>query len=218
MEKTTEQNFDEMFPVIDPSELIGCIILAYHPKPGRQERLMKDIWRGIEMKLPAFRAPCMDPSEEDGRIVFKHGNKPAVGHSASWWEETWKQFKPEKNSRSGTELHWAALLGKQMKYLVEEKNYYVEDAWKAMCNDSRDMGHYWNSENAKYELEPTGSRKVGAFFDLANTCKIIKKMDDSGFLIASGNFNFKSYIYPLATLSEPSKLYADSVGWFVMDV
>ena len=115
------ENFDEMFPIIDPSELIGHKFLKHKPETRRQLILMFDIHKGIDMKLPAFRVPCMDPSEENGRIVFKPGNKPAVGHSANWWKKKWNEFMPEKNSRLGTELHWAAFLGKQMKYLVDEK-------------------------------------------------------------------------------------------------
>lgn len=28
----------------------------------------------------------MDPSIEDDKVVFKEGNKPAVGHSFNWWK------------------------------------------------------------------------------------------------------------------------------------
>lgn len=215
------ENFDEGFPIIDPSELIGHKLLKHKPKTRRQERLLADIRTGIELKLPAFRAPFMDPSEDDGKIVFKPGNKPAVGHSPVWWDETWKKFMPSKNSRSGTELHWAAFLGKQMKYLVEEKNYSVEDAWKDVCDDSRDLGHYWNSKDAKHDFEPTGSRKVGAFFDLANTCKILKKWEAPFFLLAGGCYSNNSYDYPLAdldTFNNPDSNCNRSVGWLVLDV
>ena len=218
---TNVENFDEMFPIIDPSELIGHEILKHKPKTRRQERLLADILKGIELKLPAFRAPCMDPSEENGRIVFKRGNKPAVGHSPHWWKKTWREFMPSKNSRSGTELHWAAFLGKQLKYLVDEKNYSVEYAWKAVCDDSRDLGHYWNSKDPKYGLEPTGSRKVGAFFDLANTCKILKKWKASGFLLAGGYCCDVSNNCPLANLdpfNNPINNYNFGVGWLVLDV
>ena len=227
MAKTTEQkamnieNFDEVFPIIDPSELIGHKLLAYKPKTRRQERLMADILKGIELKLPAFRAPCMDPSEEDGKIVFKPGKKPAVGHSAVWWDETWSKFMPSKNSRTGTDLHRAAFLVKQMKYLVDNMNYSVEAAWEAVCNNSRDLGHYKNCKDAKYALEPTGSRKVGLFWDLANTCKILKKWNSSGFLHAGGYYYDNSKDYPLACLDHignPECGYLISVGWPVMDV
>lgn len=225
MEKTTEQkyvgDFDEVFPIIDPSELVGHKLLKHKPKTRRQERLLADIRKGIELKLPVFRAPCMDPSEEDGKIVFKPGKKPAVGHSSAWWDKTWKEFMPSKKSRSGTNLHWAAFLGKLMKYLTDERNYSVEAAWEAVCNDSRDLGHYWNSENAKHDFEPTGSRKVGLFCDLANTCKILKKWEAPGFLLAGGRYDNYGYDYPLAdlgTIYVPDYDRNCSVGWLVLDV
>ena len=214
-------NFDEIFPIIDPSELIGHKLLKHEPKNRRQERLLDDIRKGIDLKLSAFRAPYMDPSEENGKIIFKHGNKPALGHSPVWWDETWKRFMPSKNSRSGTELHHAAFLGKLMKYLIDEKNYSVGNAWKAVCNDSRDLGHYWNSKDAKYEFEPTGSRKVGLFCDLANTCKILKKRGASGFLLAGGrycNFSEGCPLADMSTINNPSDNYYYSVGWLVLDV
>ena len=215
------ENFDEVFPIIDPSELVGYKLLKHKPETRRQEKLLGDIRKGIKLKLSAFRAPCMDPSEEDGEIVFKPGNRPAVGHSSVWWDETWKKFMPSKNSRSGTDLHWAAFLGMLMKYLIDERNYSVAAAWEAVCNDSRDLGHYWNSKDAKHDFEPTGSRRVGASFDLANTCKILKKWEASGFLLAGGYYYYYSNEYPLAdlyTVDYPSNSYNFGVGWLVLDV
>ena len=215
------ENFDEVFPIIDPSKLVGHKLLKHKPKTKRQKRLLADIRKGIDLKLPAFRAPCMDPSEEDGKIVFKPGNRPAVGHPSVWWDETWKKFMPSKNSRSGTELHWAAFLGMLMKYLIDDKNYSVAAAWEAVCDDRRKRGYYWNSKDANNDLELTGSRKVGAFFDLANTCKILKKWEGSDFLLAGGFCNVDSGFYPLADLFDieyPDSNYCFSVGWPVLDV
>ena len=187
MEKTTEQEyfrrFDEAFPIINPRELVGHKLLKYRTKTERQKKLLADIRKAIKLNLTAFRVPCMDPSEEYGEIVFKPGNIPVVQYSPFWWDRTWKEFMPSKNSRSGTELHWAAFLGMLMKHLIEEKNYSVEKAWKAVCDDSHNLGHYRNSSNAKHMLERTGSRRVGVFFDLANTCKIVKKWEGSDFLL-----------------------------------
>ena len=216
------ENFDEAFPIIDPSELIGHELLNFKPITRRQEELMSNIRKGIKEELPAFRAPYIDPSEENGKIVFKPGNRPAVGHSALWWDKMWEKFMPEKNSRSGTELHRAAFLGKQMKYLIDKKKYSVESAWEAVCNDSRGLGHYWNSKDAKHDFEPTGSRKVGAFYDLANTCKLLKKYDGSGFLLAGGRCNDSDGngcpLADMCTIHDPDNVSNHSVGWLVLDV
>lgn len=215
------EDLDKIFPIVDPSELIGHKILEHRPRTVRQEKILNDILKGIELNLPAFRVQSMDPSEEFGQIVFKPGNKPAVGYSPIWWKRTLKKFMPSKNSRNGNELQWAAFLGKQMKYLVEERHYSVSYAWRAVCDDSYDLGHYWNSDDAKYKYELTGRRRVGEFFDLANTCKILKKSNASGFLFASGTFNCISYESPLANMVniyDSDCNYSDSVGWLVLDV
>ena len=215
------KKLDETFPIVNPMDLAGHKLLDYKPQKGLQEMVMNYIRKGIEMKLPPFRAPFVDPSEEDGKIVYKVGNKPAVGHSPNWWVKKFKEFMPSKNSRGANELQWAALLGRHMRYLFEEKNYTVEAAWRAVCNDSRDVGHYRNSVGAKHDFEPTGSRKVGDFFDLANTCKILVKSDGSGFLLAGGNCYFNSGKYPLAdlvTFCNPYDDYCSSVGLLVLDV
>lgn len=135
MVKTIEQetvfstnNFDEVFPIINPSELVGHKLLEHKPRNWKQEDLLNVIREGIDLKMPAFRVPCMDPSVENGKIVFKPGNRLAVGYSNFWWVENCKEFMPSKNSRLGTRFHLAFLMLELMKYLVEEKNYSVEDA------------------------------------------------------------------------------------------
>ena len=219
---TILQNFDEIFPIIDPSELIGHKLLEHKPKTEKQEKLLAKICEGIERKLPAFRAAYMDPSEENGQIVFKPGNKPAVGHSPVWWEETLQKLIPNKNSRMGTDLHWAAFLGKQMKYLIQKREYSVEKAWEAVCDDSCNLGHYYNSKHARLYFEPTGSRKIGEFFDLANTTKIIK--DSKGtdtLLLAGGCCNVHSRRNPLSDIgiiTNKDGCYQSSVGWHILDV
>ena len=219
--ETVIENFDDMFPIIDPRELIGHKLLEHDPQHDQQRWLKNAILEGIKQNLPAFRAPCMDPSEEDGKIVFESGNRPATGHSPSWWRKKWKEYMPKKNSRSGTDLHWAAFMGKLMKYLVEEEQYSVEKAWEAVCDNSRDLGHYWNSKNAKNDFEPTGSRKVGKFYDLANTYKIIQKWGYSSFLLTGGHYGSTGAGRPLTymnTISFPNDVHSASVGWLVLDV
>lgn len=225
MENATEQkyvgNLDEVFPIINPSKLIGHKLLNHKPKSERQKTLMTEIKKCINIKFPAFRVPCMDPSEENGEIVFKPGNVPAIGYSAIWWDETWKNFMPSKNSQSGTNYHYAIFLGTIIKYLIDEKKYSVAAAWEAVCDDSCVLGHYCNSEDAKKKFEPTGSRNVGAFCDLANTCKILKKRGTCRFFLAGGNYGNFSYDYPLADMFTIGNLDSElnySVGWLVLDV
>ena len=71
--------------------------------------------------------------------------------------------------------------------ILKEKGYEVKDAWKAVCDQSKDLGHYWDSENAKHDFEDTGSRQIGEWCDLGNTCKITEDDEVGGFSLVGGN-------------------------------
>lgn len=216
------QNFEEMFPIVEASKLsLKDNFMKYKPQTKEQKRLKKSLEQSIKEGLKDFRRPIMDPSvDEDGKITFKAGNTPAVGKNCYWWEENAKAFMPEKDSRLGSLKEYDAFLGTLIKYLVNEKNWSVENAWKAVCDDSKKLGHYWNSENAKYTFEPTGSRPVGKWNDLANTYKIVGN-SDTGFSVCGGNYGNYSINCPLADVStdySPSSSRNYSVGWLVLSV
>ena len=160
-------------------------------------------------------------SDEEGNICYKAGMKPAVGKSANWWKEKAKEFMPEKDSRLGTTKERIAFLGLLIKYLIEEKGYTVANAWKAVCDQSKDLGHYWDSEDAKHGFEPTGSRPIGEWYDLANTGKITVDDVSGGFLLVGGNYYNNGNYYPLAgvvTFNYPNNNYFNSTGWLVLSV
>ena len=217
-------SFDERFPIVRASTLSKKdSFLKHKPQGKKQENLKKLILKGIDVGLSDFRRPAIDPSfDKDGNIIYKEGEKPAVGKSANFWNEELKKFMADKNSRMGTLLQYAAFLGLLIKYLIEEKGYKVAEAWKAVCDDSKELGHYWNSDDAKHAFEATGSRKIWVFYDLANTCKIVS--DDSaasGFSLVGGTYFCNSFDYPLAdvgTILDADYNFIYGVGWLVLDV
>ena len=146
------ENFEEMFPVVEASKLsLKDNFMEHKPQTREQKRLKKSLDKIIKEGIKDFRRPIMDPSiDDDGNITFKEGNKPAVGKNCYWWEENVKAFMPEKDSRQGTLIEYDAFLGTLIKYLVDDEKWSVKDAWTAVCNDSKKLGHYWNSENAKH--------------------------------------------------------------------
>lgn len=226
-----ELSFEEKFPIVRASELsLEDAFLKHEPTNNKQKRLKDSLIAGINEGLKDFRCPAMDPSfDKDGNLVYEAGNQPAVGYSARFWAEKLKQFMPEKNSRMGTLREHDALLGLLIKYLIEERKYKVPAAWETVCDDSKKLGHYWNSEDAKHSFEPTGSRKVWNFYDWANTCKIIahdclvSKLWRTG-----GNSYCYSYSYSLATVEKLCEYYcldydnarygSEATGWLVLDV
>ena len=222
--KGTQEYIDKYFPIAKASTLsLEDEFLKHEPETNQQTRFKNALNSAIKSGLSDFRAQRMDACfDEEGNICFKAGMKPAVGKlSVKDWKRVAKEFMPEKGSRLGTTKERIAFLGLLIKYLIEEKGYEVKDAWKAVCDQSKDLGHYWDSENAKHEFEDTGSRQIGEWCDLGNTCKITEEDEASGFSLVGGGYGSNGDSYPLADLGSiggPIDVYCYSVGWFVLSV
>lgn len=219
------QEFEEMFPIVDIENVsLEDSFMKYEPKTERGKRVKASIIEAKKIGMKNFRIPAMDPAfADDGEtIIYCAGRKPAVDKSPQWWYENAPKFMPGKNSRLKDDLQADVVLGvMRIKCLVEEKGYQVAEAWKAVCVDSKDLGHYWNSKNAKNEFETTGSRQIGKCFDLGNTCKIVKKREASGFVLFGGSYKSISNYHPLADaygICNPDNDYYYSVGELVLDV
>lgn len=220
--KGTQEYIEKYFPIAKASTLsLENKFLKHEPETEEQRKFKNALISAIKSGLSGFRAQRMDACfDEEGNICFKAGMKPAVGKlSANDWKRVAKEFLPEKGSRLGTTKERIAFLGLLIKYLIEEKGYEVKDAWKAVCDQSKDLGHYWDSENAKHDFEDTGSRQIGEWCDLANTCKITEDDEAGGFSLVGGNYNNNGNNYPLAdvnSINNPNNVYNNSVGWFVL--
>jgi hypothetical protein len=193
--------------------------MDYLPKTKKEGRTKKLIAEAIKSRVKNFYRPIMDPYFTADGIGYIAGKMPDVCKSYNWWFDAAKKYDPSRKSRLGTELQYGAFLGVLIKKLVEEGKS-VEWAWNAVCNDSKELGHYWNSEDAKYELEPTGSRCICGFYDLANTSKILAEDEEAGgFWLAGGCYGSFSSYRPLAELNHYFERTIDlpiSVGWLVL--
>jgi len=218
---TTAKEDDDLFICIKASELRLTDEFMQHKPNGEREQKLKDALEAVIKKgIPNFWRPRMDPSfDKKGNICFKAGEKPAVGKSYKWWRENARKFNPKRKSRLGTKSQYIAFLGVLIKALVAE-DWDIDEAWNAVCNDSKKLGHYWNSENAKHTFEPTGSRAIAGFYDLANAYKILAEDEEAGgFWVAGGSYYFDGDYYPLAGLGhcfDCSGTLIDSVGWLVL--
>jgi len=215
--------FDAKFPIVYASQLsLRDKFMQHEPKTDNQKKVFASLVESINYGISDFRKPAMDPSrDEDGNIVFEFGNQPVDNYSAKEWKKIAENFMVEKNSRIGFEKNYYAFMGTLIKYFVDEQGKDVEEAWRMVCDDSRELGHYRNSEDAKEDFEPTGSRKVSVFYDLVNTYKIIRKNNGKGFLNAGGYYCADSTVHPLASMHPvrcPSLYCTCSVGWMIMDV
>lgn len=208
------------FVIVEAESLsLNDEFMQYEPKSERERITKKLIAEVIEKKVKNFYRPKYDPSFADNAIQFVAGKKPAVGKSYNWWVEAAKNYCPSGNSRLGTRLEYGAFLGVLIKKLVEEGKS-VKRAWHAVCNDSKELGHYSNSQDAKHAFELTGSRLICGLYDLANTYKILAEDEEAGgFWVVGGYCCCFGYRYPLADLSHFTTRDFDrtaSVGWLVL--
>lgn len=196
-----------------------CYIPKLYSEKAFKELLTEVINRGIS----DFYRPRLDPSfDKYGKICYQAGLRPAVGKSYNWWKDNAKGFCPEHKSRLGTKSEYVAFLGVLIKKLVAS-GWEVAAAWNAVCNDSRKLGHYWNPKGALQDFEPTGSREICGFCDLANAYKFLAEDKKAGgFWIASGGYNLcGDYGPPLVQIELFTNRDRDSecyftVGWLVL--
>lgn len=195
--------------------------MSYVPKTEEEKNTKLLIIEALSKNVRNFYRPKYDPSYTDDEtgICFVAGKRPAVEKSYDWWVENARKYDSKRNSRLGTALEYGAFLGVLIKKLVEE-GMPVESAWNAVCNDSKELGHYWNSENPKHNFENTGSREVCGFYDLGNTFKFLAEdIESGGFWVAGGYFYYQSNVKPIAKLCRGDRRkvgYGCAVGWVVL--
>lgn len=176
--------------------------MQYEPQTKNESDTKELIKEAIDKKVNNFYCPMFAPSfTDDGKnICFVADNIPITCKSYKWWTKVARKYKPECNSRIGTRLMYGAFLGFLMKSLVEFGKS-ITWVWNAVCNDSRELGHYGNSENAKLDLERTGLRGIYVFYDLGNTFKFLAEDEENGgFWLAGGCYCGNSNKHPIAKL------------------
>ncbi len=204
---------------IDPNIFAGAW-LEHQPTSKSQKRIL-DLYQDAKAKgrLHAFTCMTIDISIKGGKWVYQKGLPIKTGFSQRKWAEILKDYNPSRNSRMMTLTEFAC----RNLYLIQElvgSGYEIAKAWKAVCDDSRKIGHYCNSDNHKYYFEPTGSREVCGFCDLGNAWKFIaedpwEKTD--GCWHAGGDYYND---FPVAALFHNCRVDVDSecgVGMLALD-
>ncbi len=197
----------------------------YHPSNDKliafKEKIEKVIKRGVK----DFYRPNIDPSFNSGGtgICYMFGSKPATGKSYNWWVVAARDFYPKCKSRLAKESEYYAFSAYFIKRLVEI-GWKIDDAWEAVYKASKELGHYYDSEDAKHALENTGSREILGFCDLINTYKIFSEDEDNeeekGLCLAGGCYMNKSYESPLGEIihnEDRDYEYRYGVGLVVME-
>lgn len=220
-EDTTRHHQEDIFKLVRASELsLSDDFMKYIPKTPKERQFKKWVEAVIKAGVQDFYRPTIDPSiDGEGRICYQAGMMPAVGKSYNWWCEHAEMYCSERKSRLGTLYEYFAFLA---VFIKEAPTYgkTIEWAWNSVCNDSKELGRYWDSIDVKNVLEDTGNREVCGWCDLANTCKILK--DDKlprHFYLAGGYCMSDGDYRPLAYLLDGYNRdysYAFSTGWIVL--
>lgn len=217
------------FPIVRASTLsLDDEFLKHEPESDKQRKFKSRIIEIIKSGIKDFRAQSMDPTlDEEGKICFKSNVNPSSNKSPNWWKENAKKFMPQMGSRLGTLEERIAFLAVLMKYLIEERNYTIKDAWIAICDDSRYLANYINSPNGG-KPENTGKNQIGKWCDLGNTSKFLYDEELEEFSFISTYWGYESYNPPLASIkvmdcleydnSYFDTVFAYAVGWIVLPV
>ena len=175
-------------------------------------------------KLEPFYKPIYDPSEDGNIITYQKGKKPAVGYSYNWWVETASKMSAVdgRHWHLATEYQYYAFLVWLINQLVKGGKS-VDVAIKMVVLDSKELGHYYDSENSTEgeDFEDTGSRCVCGVYDLANTYKILScsNKEAGGFWFGGGNYFDYGFNLPLAylyRLTDVVNVFNNSVGLLVL--
>ena len=191
-------------------------MLKYAPASETEKEFLEFLKEAVDAGVKTFKVPVCDPSiDENGSLQFVASCKPAIGYT---YNEL-KEFANENGVQLGSKNQYVLFLATIIHRLVEE-GWSKADAFFAVCTDSTQLGHYWNSEKARHDFEVTGSRKIAGKCDLANTYKILRNDERAGgFWVAGGIFNVGGDIRPLADLCIYNNYDGrcdGSVGWFVL--
>ena len=191
-------------------------MLKYAPASETEKEFLEFLNEAVDAGVKTFKVPVCDPSiDENGSLQFVAGCKPAVGYS---YNEL-KEIAIKNGVQLGSKKQYVIFLATIIHRLVEE-GWSKADAFFAVCTDSTQLGHYWNSEKARHDFEVTGSRKIAGKCDLANTYKILKNDEKAGgFWFAGGGYYGDGGDDPLAYLNLCCNYDNHcnlSVGWFVL--
>lgn len=173
----------------------------------RQKKFRADVMKVLEnMPEEGFRwIPVYEPSKDDGgNIQYVSGVKVLRGLNSYNWEEAFHNYSPENGSMMSSITTYFLLLLRLLK-----------DGFatvKQLADDSKEIGHYWDSENAKHEFENTGERQLGGLYGFAgNTYKIVKDSESSsGFSLLGGDYGYDGCTYPLADVGRDNNPYNTS--------
>ena len=162
---------------------------------GKQKQFREDVMEALKNKpKEGFRwIPVYEPSRgDDGNLQYVSGVNVLTGLTGENWEEAFQKYSHENGSRMASITTYFLLLLR----LLKDGFATIEQ----LADDSKEIGHYWDSENTKHEIEKTGECQIGGLYGFAgNTYKIVKYSESSSsFSFLGGDYCSYGSRYPLA--------------------
>jgi hypothetical protein len=161
-------------------------------KKGRPKEFKNDVLKALKNKPVEGYCwiPVFEPSMLRGNLQYVSGAEVLINLTSFDWEDLFNKYSPENGSKQATCTTYFLLLLRWLKDGIAT----VEQ----LTRDSKEIGHYWDSENAKKNFEKTGEREFGGLYGfVGNTCKIVKDSESSGgFSIVGGDYDH--YGWPLS--------------------
>ena len=224
--KGTKEWLDKYFPIVKASSisLDDDWFKNHNPKSSKEAHFKHDLGNVLKSNsIKDFRAQALDPIIKDNSICYKKDmqfSKEMLSNSPNTWVNLAEKFLYEKNSRIGTYKERILFLGVIIKYLIEQKNYSIDYAWRAVCTNSKELGNYIDSPGSQGLIEPTGSRKIGDWYDFGNTMKLVLENNDRCSLIGGfyRNAGYYSTLVDKMIITDLDAKAFNYVGWVIMDV
>lgn len=211
-------DIDSNFGLIPASKFsLDMEILRHQPQTANQNEFKKQFIETIKLGIDDFRAPYYMPKfNQFGDLIFSKSkgmeSSIALNRCPIWWEEEAEKLLPKEGSRLGTPNQRKAFLGFMIQYLNEKKNFSLDQAWSAVCDDY--IQDLLNTKEVECWMDP-----IKAFMITLSIDNGIKEFITFGNREFSSNY--KSTFIPayngIKKLKYPYACYYNSVGWIVLN-
>lgn len=217
------ENFERFLREVKVEQIsLNDPFLNYEPKTGNQKRVKMSILRAKKTGMKNFYHAIIDPSytfNKEG-IEFKESKVPAYyGEFPAWWDTTFENLLPNRESRIGSKTQYDVFLGTIVKFLVEEKGYKIPEAWYMVCDNNDYLVKHVLGMRCylinMFKTGLTGSMSIDGWCDLFNTSKILKTDNGEEFLIAVNSENERVCVADIVRLD--SEKITMGVGWLVVN-